>query len=738
MAKTTCSDGNEKLGILGTMINAVLMNKLLRPLFSSRDVDGHFYAGWEDPTAYGDGNRTGTNIALACAAAAAKGGKVRLTGGTYTIDQSSLDFLGVPLDIGPLCHIIIPSGCVLSNVKIHGEPTHRIFSCAAADFPLLQNSCVLPEWFYDGSGDYTDAIEIANRSISAGILKFSAKTYPVSTVKIRPNHYYKGAGMNSTIFYSISGSNSNVFELDDTMVNRWYFQLRDFQINGNKSNNSSGKGIYIYQDVVDGQSGTQLGTRSIIKNIYIQNCKEHGLHTYGARIVEGYSGFWNVIGLKLDNVRSQSNDGDGVYLQNQTDSHIIELNVSSNLGVGIRTRYCANNRFLSCKTFYNGNGSIELGTGYHSYGCYGDRYVGCEAQEEYGNGWYVYAMRYGSFNGCMGDSSGRVGNEKTGFVFDNCNGINFDGVACNMHSINDNESWQGVGISITDCYRSHFKLAAMFNAFKDYELSGNYKDCSLHINGKKVINHDSHELIGSLPELITKENLETIPKVKVAHDSGSSVSLYDFDFENTSGYDGVRARFFANTEAEGWVNVAWHKGKSGQNATAVNLWRLSEDINEFGRTGSGYSVFQHELRTEQKYTQNYLKSIALVVNTPHWIEFIYTHTQFQAAALESYISIGSLDGVLIHAVRIKHSTAFAGTEIATYKVSCGVSTSKEKFAEKFDVFSATGVTNYLMNSMLYREVNSLRVYAYSTGANLDQSTAGQVSVAILLSKSIGY
>jgi hypothetical protein len=636
----------------------------------------------------------------------------------------------------------VPAGVTLTISRFSYAGTKRVFT-GAGSVVFADCACkyVLSEWFgavTDGSTDCTDAIEKANASITAGEMRFLSGTYVASRVYLKPHHIYIGQGINSTIFKLKAGSNCNLFELDTVSVLKWYFQVKDIQIDGNKANNTAGKGMYIYQNVVDGLSGNQVGARSIIKNVYIQNCKEHGLHVYGAGTVPGYSGFWNIRGLKIDNVRVQSNDGDGCYFQNMTDSHIIEVNASSNLGVGIRSRYGSNNRYISCKTFYNGKDSGEMGSGYHSYSGEGIRYIGCEAQEEYENGWYIYAMKYGSFNGCQGDSSGRVGSEKTGFVFDNCFSINFDGVACDFHAAGGDEAWQNVGISITNCYRSSFNLTARYNKLKDYELSGSYKDCSLNINGKKIINHESIELIGVLPDLITKETMAIVPKAVLSHDADGTISLLDYDFENTTGFDGVRARFFANTEAEGWVNAAWHKGKSGENTTAVNLWRLSEEINEFGRNAAGYSTFQHALQTEQKYTQNYLKDIAMVGNTPHWIEFIYTHTQFQAAALESYVSIGSLDGVLIHAVRVKHSIAFAGTGITTYKISCGISTSKEKFAEKFDVLSAVGTTNYLINSMLYREVNSLRVYAYSTGANLDQSTAGQVSVAILFSKSIGY
>jgi hypothetical protein len=92
MAKTTCTDGNKRTGVIGTIINAVLINKLLRPYFSSKNEDGHFDVGWEDVRAYGavgDGSHDDiAAIELAIAAAKLNNRHLFFPAGTYLFSRN--------------------------------------------------------------------------------------------------------------------------------------------------------------------------------------------------------------------------------------------------------------------------------------------------------------------------------------------------------------------------------------------------------------------------------------------------------------------------------------------------------------------------------------------------------------------------------------------------------------------------------------------------------------------------
>lgn len=132
---------------------------------------------------------------------------------------------------------------------------------------------------------------------------------------------------------------------------------------------------------------------------------------------------------------------------------------------------------------------------------------------------------------------------------------------------------------------------------------------------------------------------------------------------------------------------------------------------------------------------------AVLAGIPRWTKYSITHTQLQAAAMANDIELLSLPaGGIIHAVKIKHSTAFAGTGITDYNLSVGIVGHLTKYAVVFDVDSAVSNTNLMlagvMNTENHGAATSIRLSATSTGANLDQSTAGAVDVWVLASAAV--
>ena len=124
--------------------------------------------------------------------------------------------------------------------------------------------------------------------------------------------------------------------------------------------------------------------------------------------------------------------------------------------------------------------------------------------------------------------------------------------------------------------------------------------------------------------------------------------------------------------------------------------------------------------------------------TPIWTKYTTTHTSLQAAALTNHIELFSLPiKGMIHQVIVKHNTAFAGSGITSYNVSVGISTNFNKYTTNFDV--AQSVSNTARSITQAEDVESftgttsIRLKAISTGANLDQSSAGSVEVWVLTS-----
>jgi hypothetical protein len=127
--------------------------------------------------------------------------------------------------------------------------------------------------------------------------------------------------------------------------------------------------------------------------------------------------------------------------------------------------------------------------------------------------------------------------------------------------------------------------------------------------------------------------------------------------------------------------------------------------------------------------------------SPTWVKATRTHLDFQAASMAHDIELFSLPaGGVIHAVKLKHSVAFAGTGISDYDISIGIAGDLDKYAPAFDVDNAPGDSNFSLSSILGSENHaaptSIRIEADSAGANLDQSTAGSIDCWVLVSVAI--
>ncbi len=121
-----------------------------------------------------------------------------------------------------------------------------------------------------------------------------------------------------------------------------------------------------------------------------------------------------------------------------------------------------------------------------------------------------------------------------------------------------------------------------------------------------------------------------------------------------------------------------------------------------------------------------------------WVVVSFTHLNFQAAALQKNINLYPLLGkYALHASVIDHTIAFAGTGITGYTLSLGLIGDLAHIAPPFDVTTTPADDNFQIAGItdLYNmsATTLMRINAVSTGANLDQSTAGAVDVYLLIS-----
>lgn len=136
---------------------------------------------------------------------------------------------------------------------------------------------------------------------------------------------------------------------------------------------------------------------------------------------------------------------------------------------------------------------------------------------------------------------------------------------------------------------------------------------------------------------------------------------------------------------------------------------------------------------------NSFNDVTDLTNVPTWLKVgTRTYENFSAAALTSSLTLFALAPMgLIQAVKIKHSTAFAGGAIASYTVSVGIVGTVAKYAAAFDVFQAVSGTAFQLSATAGSESHTaavaITITATSTVANLDAATAGAVDVWALLS-----
>lgn len=132
-----------------------------------------------------------------------------------------------------------------------------------------------------------------------------------------------------------------------------------------------------------------------------------------------------------------------------------------------------------------------------------------------------------------------------------------------------------------------------------------------------------------------------------------------------------------------------------------------------------------------------------VGSVPQWVKVgsAIAHTAFQTAATTNSITLFTLvPAGVIQAVKIKHSTAFAGAAITAYTLSVGIGGTVAKYASAFDVFQAVSNTAFQLSAVTGSEnhgaATPITITATSTGANLSASTAGVVDVWALLSVAL--
>ncbi|MGB3182869.1 MAG: hypothetical protein WBB45_15870 [Cyclobacteriaceae bacterium] len=119
-----------------------------------------------------------------------------------------------------------------------------------------------------------------------------------------------------------------------------------------------------------------------------------------------------------------------------------------------------------------------------------------------------------------------------------------------------------------------------------------------------------------------------------------------------------------------------------------------------------------------------------------WLSFTVKAADFKDASTSKSVAVGDLPAKsLILGVFIKHHEAFTGKEVSGYTLSVGSKSSKEMYAEAYDVYQKPTATKagekqlFLMTN--WARKTKFYVTASSEGGNLDKVTEGEAEILIL-------
>lgn len=127
-------------------------------------------------------------------------------------------------------------------------------------------------------------------------------------------------------------------------------------------------------------------------------------------------------------------------------------------------------------------------------------------------------------------------------------------------------------------------------------------------------------------------------------------------------------------------------------------------------------------------------------STPEWVKVgdALSYTTFRTAATTKTNTLFSLPaGGIVHEVKMKASTAFAGTSISALTFSVGIAGTHDKYASAFDGLAAVAATTFELSDALGAEshtaATNITISADATGANLSALSAGVLDVWALIS-----
>ncbi len=347
----------------------------------------------------------------------------------------------------------------------------------------------------------TNAMNYVNATFGGGTVYLPNGVFTINGPIIMPEKVRlmgqssgKGYGTRITL---ANGTNKNMIEFNQTQATR-YCGIENLMLDGNKANNTTGHGIYLYSPDWRAFYPLSIDAFHTFRDIRIENTAEDGINSnsIGGVTFPYNSGsqyeYFNVRSCHFANIVIRNPGKLGFNLTKVTDSTFFDIVCYGCGSEGFKFAYGANSHVYYMKTFYNNKNNLNAyGVNFtNSQRCV---LVGLEPQEEYFNGVKIESCTDFNLSNCIFDANGRplgtniptgtsTAAPGTGLIIKNSNYVN--GTSLIFTSFH-NPSWQGVGVKIEGSGKvSLLGCSSQNQITADYQLVGTANtNLMIQING---------------------------------------------------------------------------------------------------------------------------------------------------------------------------------------------------------------------------------------------------------------
>lgn len=240
-----------------------------------------------------------------------------------------------------------------------------------------------------GDGVSDDTLRIQNLIDNFDNIFIPAGTFLVSTLNLKPGKHIFGSGKHCSVLKGNSAGGKIINCVCDSTGYEQY-KIHDLKINGNLL---SDFGIYICRTATSVHD-----TWANVYNLHITKCRQNGIYV-GSQIRESY----------FDTIVIRDCLGNGITVDDGATDNVFTNIVSHNNEKNGFYINGSNNRFVSCKAFWNGrNNNAEQSQRYSGYYItkYVNKFTCCDAQENALHGFHIKDTNSVILEGMSADRNG--------------------------------------------------------------------------------------------------------------------------------------------------------------------------------------------------------------------------------------------------------------------------------------------------------------------------------------------